>query len=114
MAITTLLTQYPLSGRMTSESGLRTITTSPYPFAIFYEVTDEEIIVIGIQYTAIRHRTPADASTPAEKRMEEMKSDQEEKPALGLRPRRFPDRRRKPRSLRGCCHQGRSAKPSSR
>jgi toxin ParE1/3/4 len=56
MAITTLLTQYPLSGQMTSESGFRKITTSPYPFAIFYEVTDEEIIVIGIRHTA---RDPA-------------------------------------------------------
>jgi toxin ParE1/3/4 len=36
-AITALLVQYPLSGQLTSESGLRRIVTPPYPYV--YGVT---------------------------------------------------------------------------
>jgi toxin ParE1/3/4 len=37
--MTALLMQYPYSGQLTSESGLRRIVTPPYPYLIFYEAT---------------------------------------------------------------------------
>jgi toxin ParE1/3/4 len=51
-AVTTLLRQYPLSGQLTSESGLRRIVTPPYPYLIFYEVTTEEVVIIGVRHAA--------------------------------------------------------------
>jgi toxin ParE1/3/4 len=57
-AITTLLRQYPLSGQLTSESGLRRIVTVPYPFLVFYEATTEEVLIIGIRHTAREPEPP--------------------------------------------------------
>ena len=51
-AITALLVQHPHSGQLTSESGLRRIVTLPYPYLIFYEVTAEEVVVIGVRHAA--------------------------------------------------------------
>jgi toxin ParE1/3/4 len=51
-AITALLLQYPLSGQLTSESGLRRIATPPYPYLVFYEATTEEVIIIGVRHAA--------------------------------------------------------------
>ncbi|CAK11651.1 MULTISPECIES: type II toxin-antitoxin system RelE/ParE family toxin [Rhizobium] len=51
-AITTLLVQHPYSGQLTSESGLRRIVTPPYPYLIFYEVTAEDVVIIGVRHAA--------------------------------------------------------------
>lgn len=51
-AITTLLQEHPLSGQLTSESGLRRIVTPPYPYLVFYEVTADEVVIIGIRHGA--------------------------------------------------------------
>jgi toxin ParE1/3/4 len=51
-AMTSLLLQYPQAGQLTSHPRLPRITTPPYPFAIFYEATDDEIIVVGLRYSA--------------------------------------------------------------
>lgn len=39
-AITALLLLHPHSGRRTTNQRLRRITATPYPYVIFYEVTD--------------------------------------------------------------------------
>jgi toxin ParE1/3/4 len=57
-AITALLVQYPLSGQFTSESGLRRIVTPPYPYVIFYEVTAEEVVIIGVRHAAREPEPP--------------------------------------------------------
>jgi toxin ParE1/3/4 len=57
-AITTLLLQHPLSGQLTSESGLRRIVTPPYPYLIFYEVTVEEVVIIGVRHGAREPELP--------------------------------------------------------
>jgi plasmid stabilization system protein ParE len=57
-AVTNLLLQYPLSGQLTSESGLRRIVTAPYPYLVFYEATSEEVIIIGVRHAA-REQEPA-------------------------------------------------------
>lgn len=51
-AITALLVQYPHSGQLTREKGLRRIVTPPYPFLIFYEATTEEVVIIGVRHAA--------------------------------------------------------------
>jgi toxin ParE1/3/4 len=57
-AITDLLLQYPLSGIVTSDPGIRRKAATPYPYVIFYEVTDGEVIIHAIRHGA---RDPYDS-----------------------------------------------------
>jgi toxin ParE1/3/4 len=54
--ITTLLVRHPYAGQVTSKPRARRISVAPYPFVIFYEVTDEEIIIVAVRHTS---RDPA-------------------------------------------------------
>ena len=56
--ITSLLIQYPQSGQLTSESGLRRIVTTPYPYLLFYELTEADVIIIGVRHAARRLDEP--------------------------------------------------------
>jgi toxin ParE1/3/4 len=47
-----VLAQHPLSGQLTSERGLRRAVTPPYPYLIFYEVTADEVVIVGIRHGA--------------------------------------------------------------
>jgi toxin ParE1/3/4 len=49
-----LLGQHPLAGHTTNRQGLRRVLALPYPYAIFYRVSDEAIIVQSIRHTARR------------------------------------------------------------
>jgi len=60
-SITSLLLKYPHSGQKTSIGRLRRIAAVPYPYLIFYEATEDEIVVIGVRHAA---RDPA--SMPGE------------------------------------------------
>ena len=40
-----LLEQHPYAGQATDLPGVRRLTLSPYPYLIFYRVTDSEVIV---------------------------------------------------------------------
>ena len=57
-AITALLVQHPHSGQLTSDSGLRRIVTPPYPYLVFYEVTAEEVVIIGVRHAAREPEPP--------------------------------------------------------
>ncbi|HZV20548.1 MAG TPA: type II toxin-antitoxin system RelE/ParE family toxin [Hyphomicrobiales bacterium] len=50
--IINLIALHPLIGRITDDAEVRRITTSPYPYLIFYEVTDTEIIIRRIRHAA--------------------------------------------------------------
>ena len=58
-AITALLVQHPHSGQLTSDSGLRRIVTPPYPYLVFYEVTAEEVVIIGVRHGAREPEPPS-------------------------------------------------------
>lgn len=49
-----LLGRHPLAGHATNRQGLRRVLALPYPYAIFYRLTDEAIIVQGVRHTARR------------------------------------------------------------
>jgi len=51
-AITELLAQHPGIGRRTDDLVIRRMGTPPYPYAIFYEATDREIIVHAVRHVA--------------------------------------------------------------
>jgi plasmid stabilization system protein ParE len=47
-----LLLDHPHSGQRTNLEGLRRIVVTPYPYLIFYEPSDEEVVIIGIRHSA--------------------------------------------------------------
>ena len=56
-AIIDLLLQHPRIGTLTSDPIIRRMTVPPYPYLIFYESTDEEIIIHAVRHAA---RNPSD------------------------------------------------------
>jgi len=50
--LTNLLLQRPGIGRLTSKGRLRRLNVYPYPYLIFYEISDDEIIVHGVRHSA--------------------------------------------------------------
>jgi toxin ParE1/3/4 len=57
-----LLLRYPHSGQRTSLRSMRRIAATPYPYWVYYELTDDEVIILGVRHTA---RDPAMPDTNA-------------------------------------------------
>ena len=51
-AIIDLLLLYPDMGRRTNDPSIRRMTTPPYPYLVFYEATETEIIIHAIRHAA--------------------------------------------------------------
>ena len=51
-AIIDLLLLYPAIGARTDDPTIRRMTTSPYPYLIFYEPTETEIIIHAVRHGA--------------------------------------------------------------
>jgi len=49
-ALTDLLLQYPHIGRRTNDPPIRRMPTTPYPYLVFYEATDTEIIIHAVRH----------------------------------------------------------------
>ena len=47
-----LLLQYPQIGRRTNDPTIRRMVVTPYPYLIFYEATESEIIIHAIRHGA--------------------------------------------------------------
>jgi toxin ParE1/3/4 len=47
-----LLAAHPNIGAVTADPVIRRVNTSPYPYLIFYETGDREIIIRGIRHMA--------------------------------------------------------------
>jgi toxin ParE1/3/4 len=47
-----LLSRHPGIGTRTNDSTIRRLTTSPYPYLVFYEVTEAEIIIHAVRHAA--------------------------------------------------------------
>jgi hypothetical protein len=47
-----LLLAYPHAGVRTSNARLRRLAAYPYPYLIFYEATEDAIIVHGVRHSA--------------------------------------------------------------
>lgn len=46
------LSEYPLTGLLTSLEPMRRVAVTPYPYLIFYLPGGDEIIVVGIRHAA--------------------------------------------------------------
>ena len=55
-AITDMIAAHPFAGTPTNDPAIRRISASPYPYLIFYEITDVEIIIRYVRHDA---RNPA-------------------------------------------------------
>jgi len=53
-AITNLLLEHPKAGQLTSNGRLRQMVASPYPYSIFYELTEDQIVIHGVRHAARR------------------------------------------------------------
>jgi toxin ParE1/3/4 len=51
-AVVDLLLRHPLAGAVTDDPTIRRMTTIPYPYLIFYEATDAEIIIHAVRHGA--------------------------------------------------------------
>ena len=51
-AVIELLLVHPYIGVRTEDSTIRRLTTTPYPYLVFYEVTDTEIIIHAVRHGA--------------------------------------------------------------
>jgi plasmid stabilization system protein ParE len=61
--VTNLLLTRPLIGVQTEDPTIRRVNTAPYPYLIFYEATDDEIII-----HAVRHGARDSSSMPGSTR----------------------------------------------
>jgi toxin ParE1/3/4 len=43
---------HPHIGRRTHDPAIRRMTTTPYPYLVFYEVTESEIVIHAIRHAA--------------------------------------------------------------
>ena len=50
--IINLLLLHPLAGTRTNDPAIRRMTTPPYPYLVFYEPTDDEIIIHAVRHGA--------------------------------------------------------------
>lgn len=51
-ALIDLLLRYPNIGRSTSDPTIRRLTVTPYPYLVFYEAAETEIIIHAIRHAA--------------------------------------------------------------
>jgi toxin ParE1/3/4 len=56
-AITYLLLSHPHIGTRTDDPTIRRMTASPYPYFIFYEIVDDDIVIHAVRHSA---RDPSD------------------------------------------------------
>jgi len=56
-ALTDLLLLHPHIGRRTNDPAIRRMATTPYPYLVFYEVGETEIIIHAVRHAA---RDPSD------------------------------------------------------
>jgi len=56
-AIIELLSVHPNIGVRTDDPAIRRLTTLPYPYLVFYEVSESQIIIHAVRHAA---RNPAD------------------------------------------------------
>jgi len=47
-----LLLRHPRIGTRTDDPAIRRMTASPYPYLVFYEATETEIIIHAVRHTA--------------------------------------------------------------
>jgi toxin ParE1/3/4 len=53
-----MLLRHPHAGQLTSNGRLRRMVVAPYPYLIFYEATDDTIVIHGVRHGARRPSTP--------------------------------------------------------
>jgi plasmid stabilization system protein ParE len=50
--VTGLLLTHPRMGAPTDDPTIRRLSTSPYPFLVFYEIAEDEIVIHAVRHAA--------------------------------------------------------------
>ncbi len=50
--LTDLLLQHPYVGRCTNDPAIRRLVITPYPYLVFYEATESEVIIHAVRHAA--------------------------------------------------------------
>ncbi|MCK5933742.1 MAG: type II toxin-antitoxin system RelE/ParE family toxin [Fulvimarina manganoxydans] len=50
--VTVMLAQHPDAGQMTDKPGVRRAVLTPYPFVIYYRVTESEVVIMRFRHAA--------------------------------------------------------------
>ena len=45
-----LLAEFPLIGQSTLRPGLRRLVVLPYPYVVFYQVRETEVVIVGVRH----------------------------------------------------------------
>ena len=53
-AIIDLIALHPMAGRLTTRRSLRRVVVHPYPYLVFYAVSEVEIVIHGVRHAARR------------------------------------------------------------
>jgi plasmid stabilization system protein ParE len=61
-AVTDLLLLHPDIGRRTNDPAIRRMTTTPYPYLVFYKATETEVVIHAVRHAA---RDPSGMPGPA-------------------------------------------------
>ena len=59
LALAGFIQGQPHGGRKTSEPGLRRIVATPYPYVVFYELKDHEVVIVGVRHGGFACARPA-------------------------------------------------------
>lgn len=59
--LTELLCSHPFAGQATEEPGLRRLFATPYPYALYYQLSPEDVVIVAVRHTA------RDAASDAER-----------------------------------------------
>lgn len=51
-----MLCSHPFAGQVTEEPGVRRLFATPYPYALYYQLSPEDVVVVAVRHTA---RDPA-------------------------------------------------------
>jgi plasmid stabilization system protein ParE len=51
-AVVSLPLRYPHVGRLTNDPSIRRLTITPYPYLVFYEAREKEIIIHAVRHSA--------------------------------------------------------------
>ena len=52
MDLTGLFCSHPFAGQATEEPGVRRLFATPYPYALYYQLSPDDVVIVAVRHTA--------------------------------------------------------------